>query len=93
MLGPWYITPSAARDYMRIRGWQEDAANYEQAIGDLIKIAKEIVATGKAGTPTGSGHLSYRTGRAHGRMGLVVSSVPRVEGDLPQLIAVTRSRH
>jgi hypothetical protein len=48
------------------------------------------VAGGREGKPEGE-YLRYRTGRAHGRMGLVVSTVPRREGDLPQLVGVTRS--
>jgi hypothetical protein len=91
MRGPWYITPSAVRDYLRIRGWSEP--DFERGHADLLKIAEEIAASGKQPAMLDNGFLRYRTGRAHGRMGLVVSPVPRVEGDLPQLVAVTRSAH
>jgi hypothetical protein len=90
MRGPWYITPAAIADYLRIRGWSD--AEYERGLNDLLAIAQEIAASGKQPSETDSGHLRYRTGRAHGRMGLVVAHTPRMEGDLPQLIAVTRSR-
>ena len=86
---PWYITPSAIRDYLRIRGWAD--AEFERGRNDLIPIAEEVAASGKQPSILDNGLLRYRTGRAHGRMGLVVSPVPRVEGDLPQLVAVTRS--
>ncbi len=89
MRGPWYITPSAVHDYLRIRGWSE--SDYERGLADLIEIAAEVIAERKQPAEMDNGYLRYRTGRAHGRMGLVVSPVPRVEGDLPQLIAVTRS--
>lgn len=89
MKGPWYITPSAVRDYLRIRGWSE--SDYERGVNDLCKIAEEIATNGKQPAFLDNGLLRYRTGRAHGRMGLVVSTTPHTEGDLPQLVAVTRS--
>ena len=93
MRGPWFITPNAIRDYLRIRGWVDDEANVETARNDLIKCAREIVASGKRGVLTEQGYLRYRTGRARGRMQLIVSPVPRVEGELPQLVGVARSMH
>ena len=91
MKGPWYITPSAVRDYLRIRNWSE--SDYERGLSDLIEISKEVVGEGKQPAELPTGHLRYRTGRARGRMGLVVNEYPQREGDLPQLIAVTRSAH
>lgn len=93
MRGPWYITPQAVRDYLRIRGWLDNEISFETAQNDLIEIAREIVASGKEGTLTESGLLRYRTGRARGRMQLIVSTTPQREGELPQLVAVTRSMH
>ncbi|HEX7313271.1 MAG TPA: hypothetical protein VF297_05095 [Pyrinomonadaceae bacterium] len=89
MIGPWFITPSAVRDYLRIRGWSE--SDYERGLADLIEISTEVVAEGKQPTEIGDGRLRYRTGRARGRMGLVINEYPQQEGDLPQLLAVIRS--
>jgi UDP-glucose 4-epimerase len=91
MSGPWYITPAAVRDYLHIRGWAEE--QFESAQDNLIDLAKEMVAGGKQPVIDAKECLRYRTGRVHGRMTLVVSTVPRFEGDLPQLIAVNRSMH
>jgi hypothetical protein len=93
MSGPWFITPQAVRDYLRIRGWVDDELNFQRGLEDLIDIAKEMAASGKQGKLTSRCYLSYRTGRKYGRMVLVVSPVPDYEGDLPQLVAVTRSRN
>jgi hypothetical protein len=89
MKSPWYITPSAVRDYLWIRGRSE--SDFERGLSDLIEIAKEVVAERRRPAELGDGRLRYRTGRARGRMGLVVNEYPQREGDLPQLIAVTRS--
>lgn len=90
MKGPWYITPSAIRDYLCIRGWSE--SDYERGLADLIEIAAEVLAERKQPAELDNGYLRYRTGRSRGRMGLVVNEYPQREGELPQLIAVTRSR-
>ena len=89
MKGPWYITPSAVRDYLRIRGWPE--SDYERGLADLIEIAAEMIDERKQPIELDNGYIRYRTGRAHGRMGLVVNEYPQREGELPQLLAVTRS--
>jgi hypothetical protein len=91
MKGPWYISVKAARDYIRIRRWADTEETIERATNDLIAIAREIAASGKRPEILDGGLIRYRTGRAHGRMGLVISTVPRHEGDLPQLVGVTRS--
>jgi hypothetical protein len=92
MSGPWYIPPQAVRDYLAICGLVNSEDNFQRLQAELMDIAKEVVASGKEGVITDSGYLRYRTGRKYGRMTLIVSPVPQVEGDLPQLVGVARSR-
>lgn len=92
-VGPWYISAAAVRQYQAIRGWPvvEDGPAWDRAERELIDAAREMAASGKSGTPTESGAVSYRTGRRWGRIYLIVSYADRAEGDLPQLVAVLPS--
>jgi hypothetical protein len=87
--GPWYVTVSAVRDYLRIRGKPEsdDGPDFEQAESELVELARAIVATGKSGVELDSGAYRFR-GPKPLRLRLTVTYDKRPEGNLPQLVAV-----
>ncbi len=93
-MGPWYISAAAVRDYCALRGWTTDGDDdtWYRAEGQLITIAQDCVAREQSGQAlpraNGNGTRSYRAGRAHGRVYLVVSPPATVDGELPALVAV-----
>lgn len=91
--GPWYLSVSAVRDYLRITGGPDvtDGPVFHRAEEELAKICKRAAELAEA-KPDGpslseSGLLQYRGGKPL-RLSLLVSPDPRAEGRLPQLVAV-----
>jgi hypothetical protein len=60
-----------------------------RAEGELIRIAEETVASGRKPRRLRSGALCYRGPRPL-RLGLVVTTGRRPEGELPQLVRALR---
>lgn len=86
--GPWYITQKALEDYVDIIGGVDSPANLRRAEEALLDMAQDAVDSDRVPGETESGLLRYR-GPAPYRLTLVVSTVPRKEGSLPQLVGAT----
>lgn len=86
--GPWYITQKALEDYIDIIGGVDSPATLRRAEEALLDMAQDAVDSDRVPGETESGLLRYR-GPAPYRLTLVVSTVPRKEGSLPQLVGVT----
>lgn len=87
--GPWYISASAVRDYLRITGRPvvEDGPEFERAERELIDVARNCVASDRQVRHLRSGLLQYRGPRPL-KLRLIVSEAPAPEGTLPQLVQV-----
>lgn len=87
--GPWYITVSAVKELMVIKGLRvaDDGPDFDACEDDLVAQARAIVDSGKAGRELDSGAIQYRGGRPL-RLRLTVMPAPRREGSLPQLVRV-----
>lgn len=87
--GPWYITVKAVQDYLRIKRKPvtSDGPEFERAERELIAMA--IRAHAQDPKTTASGMLQYR-GPKPAKLSLTVNPEPRAEGDLPQLVGVSR---
>ena len=85
MRGNWYISARAVRDYCEILGWNgdndSDFARAEDALFAIAPTAHFVMRQT-------NGLLQYRTGRAHGRIRLLVSDKPRPEGPANQVVRV-----
>ena len=94
--GPWYISASAVRDYLRLmrRPVVDDGPEWHRAEAELIRMAEDCVAREREGIRLPRpvrGHadlMQYRAGRPW-RLALIVSTAQRSEGSLPQLVQVT----
>lgn len=91
--GPWYVSVSAVRDYLRILGRPDvtDGPAFHRAEEELVAIcvrAAENAARNPEGPKrTPIGLLQYRGGKPL-RLRLLVAPDPREEGRLPQLVSV-----
>lgn len=91
--GPWYLSVSAVRDYLRIMGRPDatDGPVFHRAEEELMRIcerAAELADAKPDGPSLGkSGSLLYRGGKPL-RLRLLVAPDPREEGRLPQLVRV-----
>jgi len=91
--GPWYLSVSAVRDYLRITGRPDvtDGPVFHRAEEELVKMclrAAELADANPNGPKrTPSGLLQYRGGLPL-RLRLLVAPDPREEGRLPQLVKV-----
>lgn len=81
--GPWFITPTAVRQWAELRGIYP-----EQALGELIRICCDA-AERKSPHRSASGLLVYRVRRPLD-VQLIVTDEDLAEGELPQLVAVRR---
>lgn len=90
--GPWYITAQAVRDYVRIAGLGDpaDEAVFDAAEDALMAIAEATAASGRVPARLDTGALRYR-GPKPLRLNLIVTTDPRPEGPLPQLVRVMPS--
>lgn len=88
-IGPWYISVTAVRELLEIKGLDrdDDGADFSAAERELDEQARAIVAAGKAPRELDSGALQYRGGRPL-RLRLTINPTPRREGSKPQLIRV-----
>ena len=84
--GPWYITPTAARELLAIRGERDTPDALAVAEADLDTIARGIVDAGKEGTTLDSGGTRYRGPRPL-RLRLTIVPGERA-GSLPVLVRV-----
>lgn len=87
--GPWYISATAVRELMAIKGLPtaDDGDAFEACELELIELARSIVASGKPGKDLDSGGIRYR-GPNPLRLRLTVMPAPRREGSKPQLVQV-----
>ncbi len=87
--GPWYVTVTAVREYLEIKGLNRDdeGSDFATAEQELTEMACKIVESGKAGRDLDSGAIQYRGGRPL-RLRLTVNPAPRREGGKPQLVRV-----
>lgn len=81
--GPWFITPTATRQWAGLRG-----ISREQALGELIRICADA-AERKSPRRSASGLLVYRVRRPLDFQ-LIVADEDLAQGELPQLVAVRR---
>lgn len=88
----WYITVAAVRDYMRIQGYagSTDGPVFDRAAIELEDLCEQAKLAKDVG-PDQQSQLwrvkaTVRDKRT--RLELVVSTEPRPEGPLPQLIAI-----
>lgn len=86
--GPWFVTPSAVRDYMAITGLEQ----YETALDELIEMTTETVGSGREPKLLDSGAWRWR-GPSPLRLSFIVEEVPKIQGDAPQLMKVLPSHH
>ncbi len=93
---PWYISASAVRDYLAIKGLaaaSPDGPEFERAEAELLAMAADCVQAERRKLEPrkpkllDSGAYRYR-GPAPRRLMLIVSYDKRREGHLPQLIRV-----
>jgi hypothetical protein len=91
LTGPWYITASAIRDYLRIVGEEPVSGGepYERAARELQAIAQATVDSPREPVETDSGALRYRGPKPLRLQLLVMPS--HVEARLPQLVRVLPS--
>lgn len=91
---PWYITANAVRHYLELLRRPDNEQEFARAEKELMEIAAEAVEADRLGIRRGKevrpGLIQYRGPRPL-RLGLRVSTVPRPEGPLPQLVDVTPS--
>lgn len=85
--GPWYITITAAEEYLRLLGRPVTDETRARATEELAEIAARTVVSGRRPRRLDSGALRYR-GPRPGRLGLIVVEESRPEGRLPQLVRV-----
>ena len=84
--GRWYVTLAACEAYRRIRGWPDDDAHFERAERELIALADTATLRETRG------HLQlWRSGRPL-QLRWLVSTAPRPEGELPQVVWVGQGR-
>lgn len=95
---PWYISARAVREYAAILGVDAsvDEADFDRCEDELVSIAR----VAKFGTCRDNGLLEYRgkvppesrrllrSRTDEDRLTLLVSTEPRPEGPLPQLVSV-----
>lgn len=91
MIGPWYISARAVREYLSIVGRPDDDGGPQWAIAteELQEMARYALGGSQLRKPV-RGHLDllvYR-GPKPLRLGLVVSEAKRPEGPLNQLVSV-----
>ena len=84
--GPWFLTPTAVREFMAITRWR---GSFGDAQRELARQAEATLASGRVPRETDSGALRYR-GPSPLRLQLLVMP-SHVEGRLPQLVKVLRS--
>lgn len=85
-LGPWYITPSAVRELLAIKGERDTPEQRELAEAELLDIAGKITAGAQQGKPLDSGATQYRGPRP---LRLRLTVVPGERADsLPVLVRV-----
>lgn len=82
-VGPWFLTPSAVRQWADLRG-----IGSAQALGELIRICVDA-AERKSPRRSASGLLVYRV-RKPIDVQLMVADEDLADGELPQLVAVRR---
>jgi hypothetical protein len=91
--GPWYLSVSAVRDYLRITGRPDvtDGPVFHRAEEELVEICQRAVENAERNPDgpkrTASGLYQYRGGKPL-RLRLLVAPDPRAEGRLPQLVQV-----
>jgi len=82
-IGPWFITPTAVRQWAEMR-----SIPYEQALGELIRLCRDADER-KSPKRSASGLLVYRV-RKPIDIQLMVADSDLAEGELPQLIGIRR---
>lgn len=88
MTAVWYISARATREYLALTGRPDDdgGPEWQRAESEIQEIARRATVT-QRGHP-GSGDLVAYRGPKPLRLGFVVSTTPRKEGPLPQLVSV-----
>lgn len=84
--GPWYITPSAVRELLAIKGKRDTAEQRELAEAELLEIAIKVTTGDQQGRELDSGATQYRGPRPL-RLRLTVVPSERVDGP-PVLVRV-----
>lgn len=93
MLGRWYLSAAALREFMRIAGIVDDDGGPEWGRAEVL-LGAHCQAARDTGRTTESGAQIWRTGKVKlgGRSGvrleLYVMTGARTEGSLPQLVRV-----
>lgn len=84
--GRWYVTLAACEAYQRLRGWPDNDEHFERAERELIELSAH------ASHRETRGHLQlWRSGRPL-QLRWLVSTMPRPEGKLPQVVWVGRGK-
>lgn len=95
--GPWYLSVSAVRDYLRITGRPDvtDGPVFHRAEEELLKICQRAVERAESNpnvvSESASGLLCYRAGKPL-ELQLIIAPDSRAEGRLPQLVQVKPGR-
>jgi len=76
LIGPWYISVRAVREYLAIVRRQESEESFARAEGELADMAQKLVERGAEPRRLDSGLLQYRGGRPP-RLRLSVSEAAR----------------
>jgi hypothetical protein len=85
MIGPWYISARAVREYCAIATGHPPAD--DDAFDEAAKALSEAVKKARFVCVQDSGLQLWRL-QGSPRLRLLVSTRPRTEGDLPQLVQV-----
>lgn len=89
----WYLTAAAVRQYMLLRGdrGSDESPDFYAAEADLAAAcaaARLVADAGARGSPYQTWRVKWTLRGRRTRLELTVSTRPRPEGPLPQLIAV-----